>query len=401
MKKKSLVHPSFFKHVNILLVIHGIIFCVFATEIFQKFCMLYDAVLSYTDSSQIGRLEYIKVIMKVMEDAARYMPNNDGPSTALLFSIWAIIMTLITFYLGRKEEKIYGIRNWTVISYSLSKVKMRLIVTCWFMDLFIIISATMITITWSKIVLYFSIGISSIYMFFVVVKGTSLDEVMVGVGIVLRSQWKQGKESRNINEEECPYLFQFISNIKNITLTNLDYYILRFEEFFEDIIANAGENRAISNNYAILIDSMLGEFKNKKLRAYFLMKLLSKAQKNATLIQHSEQTRARCLFPIIQPTINRIPEDGIALLCDCLAIVEAEEVQKYIFINALIQILVMEQKENPDLKDVGMISRNFCEYFPLELSEEQKNYMVKIWHEVCEANHMNPYGKNLEYLLER
>lgn len=401
MKKKTLVHPRFFKYINILFIMHGIILGVFATEVFQKICMLHDAVLFYTSNSQIGRGGYIKVIMMVIEDVARYTPDNDNPSTAMLFSMWTIIMTLITFYLGRKEEKVYGIRNWTVISYSLSKVKMRLIVTCWFMDLFIIISATIITITWSKIVLYFSLGISFIYMFFVVVKGTSLDEIMAGVESVLCSQWEQGKESHNINEVECPYLFQFISNIKNITLTNLDYYISRFDEFFEDIIANAGENRAINDNYVILIESMFGKFKNKKLRAYFIQTLLTKVQKKATLVKESEQIRGRCLFPVILPMINRIPKDGITLLYECLITIEGEEVQKYVFINALVRILVMEQKENPKFKGRGIISQSFCEYFPFKLSENQKNYMVNIWHEECKENHMNPHVRTLEYLLER
>lgn len=401
MEKKTVVQPHFFKYVNILFIIHGIILCVFAKEICQKFGMLYDIVLSYGNNSQMGILEYIKVILHVMEDAASYTPSNDAPSTTMLFSIWTIIMSLITFYMGRKEDKVYGIRNWTIVSYSLPKVKLMLIMGCWFMDLFIIISATMITITWSKIVLYFSLGISFIYILFVILKGTSLDEIMIGVGIVLRSQWEMGKDSQNINEEECPYLFRFISDIKNVTLTNLDYYIVRFEEFFEAIIVNANDNRTISNNYAILIDSMLGQFKNKKLRAHFIQTLLTKVQKKATLIKESEQIRGQCLFPVILPVINRIPEDGMTLLCECLATIEGEEVQKYVFINALVLILVMEQKENSKFKGRGIISQSFCEYFPFELSENQKNYMVNIWHEVCKENDMNPHAKTLEYLLER
>lgn len=168
LKRKPV--PRLFSHLNIILALHLVLVAAFVTDLVPA---------GY-----------------VSEELEAFFSFDQGIVIASLLVVWTFMTALILYYIGKKDERFYGIRNWKIAIQTLGPWQKRGIVAVLGLVLLLLLLAGIVklpvTLTALSVLLFVTAG----YMLWTVIKMSDEDvlkqELTIWIGSVYEpSAWKR------------------------------------------------------------------------------------------------------------------------------------------------------------------------------------------------------------------
>lgn len=140
-----------------------------------------------------------------------------------LLVIWSLIAAILVYYLGRKDEKFYGLSSWEVISNGLCKWEKRIICIILFVELWLCLAAIPADYPITLVCIAVFLLISLAYSFHIVFRGTKPEIITYHLKELLK------KSVHNVQKgAECREL--------DIVLRNIDFSVEEQQDFLLSIL---------------------------------------------------------------------------------------------------------------------------------------------------------------------
>lgn len=140
-----------------------------------------------------------------------------------LLALWALIAAILVYYLGRKDETLYGLSGWGIISCCMQTWQKVIVCFALFADLCLSI---FLIIKWSPFTSVYIAGfllLALLYSFYVVAAGTRRDTMLQLVKILLKQEVSHTRQGSDCKE------------LKTV-LSSLDYTMEEDVDFLSEIL---------------------------------------------------------------------------------------------------------------------------------------------------------------------
>lgn len=155
--------------------------------------------------------------------AEKFFDYSEDIMISSLLVIWSLIAAILVYYLGRKDEKFYGLSSWEVISNGLCKWEKRIICIILFVELWLCLAAIPADYPITLVCIAVFLLISLAYSFHIVFRGTKPEIITYHLKELLK------KSVHNVQKgAECREL--------DIVLRNIDFSVEEQQDFLLSIL---------------------------------------------------------------------------------------------------------------------------------------------------------------------
>lgn len=297
----------------------------------------------------------------------------------LLLAIWTFVTAVIIFYLGKKDELLYGISNWNIVENYLNKIDKFFILFVLFFDLALVLMSLIIKISISLFCLGFWLVVISLYVFLFVLKCTDMDNVSKHLKLIIQIRYVRRTDKKDLDD----YLLQILRNIDYEKEDDLDFLLDLIEKLFGKV------NISFENSYRIAI-SIYIRITNQEARILFIKNIIK-------AICQFQDKKNEYLSAVLMPIFEYEKGNLVGMLNNIISGIPDEKERRRILVRSIVYNGYLDVKSKS--RDRVIICEQLRRQL-INISEDEISDAKEFYWNLFEENGLRNINMNyITYLL--
>lgn len=352
------------KCVKVLLAFHLLFFCTFILDLIEPL-EIYSPFVN------------INLICKLLNWFIECIPvmNEEGTVIASLLVVWTFITAVMIFYMEKKDQYYYGLRQWEIVLFDISNGVKRSFFLLFFIELLVLMIAPFIKpwITITYFCILYPITAACVLAFVGWVTGdTAIQERYISL---VKDQCGRGCPISGSLNKDIPALYVYLKNIPDFEKKDWDQVLEILTEAFVQPWDTEDNQRHILTGkqsyetvYYILKNSTDTAAKKE-----FLKKLASLTERGIKGSQHSVDILTALLFPGVEIRKDR----GSCYYITALSAIESDEIRQELLMRGVVYTYCLEYDETGyRYDDYSDVRKELYNRAAEEDKKKNKSYIV-------------------------
>lgn len=282
-----------------------------------------------------GPLVNINLICEILNWFIDYSPLMDeGTVIASLLVVWTFITAVMIFYMERKDQRYYGIRQWEIVSFDMSKCVKRSFFLLFFIELLVLMIAPFIKlwITIAYFCILYPVTAACVLAFVSWVTGDkAIQERYISL---VKEQCRHICPASGTLDKDIPALYAYLKNIPNFREEDWDQVLEVLAGVFvqpfnnEDIQKRMSTGKQCYETVQYILDNSTDTAAKKE----FLKKLALRTETDKKVGQHPMDILTALLLPAVE-----IKNDaGTCYYITALSAIKDDEIRQELLMRGVV-----------------------------------------------------------------